>query len=140
MPMQATAAPLTKEDVTAIRSIISKFDEDMLAGNSAAVADVYTDDAVLFPPNSPMVRGRADIRQFFDEFPKVTEFRQHPIEIVGEGELAFPWGTYELVVLPPGATRPVRDEGKVLAVWRKQPDGSWRIHRACWNSDSMPGT
>ena len=59
MPMQAAAAaPLTDEDRAAIRSIIAKFDQDMLAGNRPAVVAVYSDDAILMPPNAPMVRGR----------------------------------------------------------------------------------
>jgi hypothetical protein len=30
---------------------------------------------------------------------------------------------------------PLLDGGKVLAVWRRQPDGSWLVSRAVWNSD-----
>ena len=57
------------------------------------------------PPNAPIVRGRVAIRQFFEEFPKVTEFIQNAIEIEGEGDLAYPWGTYEMAMLPPERPR-----------------------------------
>jgi ketosteroid isomerase-like protein len=141
MPMQVAAtAPLTDEDRTTIRSIIAKFDQDMLAGNRPSLVAVYSDDAILMPPNAPMVRGRIEIQQFFEAFPKVTEFRQNPVEIAGEGDLAFPWGTYEMAVLPADATKAVKDRGKVLGVWRKQPDGTWLVSRVCWNSDLAPAT
>lgn len=140
MPISAAAtAPLTDEDRTTIGNMIAKFDKDMLAGNLPAVVSVYSEDAVLMPPNAPMVRGRMEIQQFFEAFPKITEFTQNPIEIAGEGDLAFPWGTYEMTILPAGAPA-VRDSGKVLAVWRKQADGTWLVSRVCWNSDLAPVT
>jgi ketosteroid isomerase-like protein len=134
--MQATAtAPLTDKDRARIKGLIAQFDKDMLARKVPALVAVYTEDAILMPPHAPMVRGRAAIRQFFEDFPKVTEFSQKPAEIEGEGDLAFPWGTFEMAVLPEGATAPVRDRGKVLGIFHKQPDGSWLAGRVCWNSD-----
>jgi ketosteroid isomerase-like protein len=86
MPISAAAtAPLTDEDRTTIGNMIAKFDKDMLAGNLPAVVSVYSEDAVLMPPNAPMVRGRMEIQQFFEAFPKITEFTQNPIEIAGTG-------------------------------------------------------
>ncbi len=141
MPMQAAAtAPLTDNDRTTIQGIIAQFDKDMLARNVPALVAVYAKDAILMPPHAAMVRGRAAIQQFFEDFPKVTEFRQKAIEIEGEGDLAFPWGTYEMTVLPADATAPVRDRGKVLGIWHKQPDGSWLVGRVCWNSDMAPAS
>jgi len=140
MPMQATAAaPLSDADRAAIRNRIAQFDRNVLAGNWPAVASAYTEDAILFPPHAPLVRGRMAIQQFFEAFPKVTEFKQNAVEIDGEGDLAFPWGTYETAMLSPDATA-VKDRGKVLAVWRKQADGTWLVSRVCWNSDLAPVT
>jgi len=134
-PAAAATARLTDEDRATIRNMIARFDQDMLAGNRPALVAVYSHDAVLMPPNAPMVRGRVEIERFFEEFPKVREFGQHALEIEGEGDIAYPWGTYEMTVLPPGGTAPVRDRGKVLGVWHKQPDGSWLVGQVCWNSD-----
>jgi len=127
MPLQSTvAAPLTDQDRAAIRSRIAKFDRDVLAGNAPAIASAYTEDAVLLPPNAPMVKGRQAIQEFFKELPKFTKFTESPIEVEGEGDYAFPWGTYESV----DATG-VKDHGKVLAVWHRQPDGTWLVGRVC---------
>jgi ketosteroid isomerase-like protein len=107
----------------------------MLARNQQALVAVYAEDGILTPPNAPMVRGREAIGRFFEEFPEVTGFVQTPIGIEGEGDLACPWGTYELTTVPAGASAPVKDRGKVLAVWHRQADGSWLVERVCWNSD-----
>jgi ketosteroid isomerase-like protein len=137
MSIQATATPpLTDLDRVAIRSRIAKFDKDVLAGNWPAVASNYTEDAILLPPHAPMVRGRTAIRKFFEGIPKFAEFKENAVEIEGEGDFAFPWGTYDTAIASGAAT--AKDQGKVLAVWRKQPDGTWLVSRVCWNSDFAP--
>ena len=135
---QRGPARFTDADRTAIRTRIADFDKAMLAANVPAIMSAYTEDAVLLPPNAPMVRGRAAIQKFFEGFPKITEFKQSADEIEGQGELAYPWGTYETAMTPPGAKAPLKDRGKVLGVWRKQADGSWLASRVIWNSDLTP--
>src|SRR5438094_6523821 len=78
------------------------------------------------PPNGPVVQGRAAMQKFFAGFPKITAFKENVVEIAGYGDLVHPRGTYEMTMMPPGAKTPLTDIGKVLAVWRKQPDGSDR--------------
>jgi uncharacterized protein (TIGR02246 family) len=136
---QRSQAGLTDADRSAIRTRIAAFDKVMVAADVPAIVSAYTDDAVLFPPNAPMVRGRAAIQKFFEGFPKITRFEQNVVEIEGRGDLAYPWGTFETTMLPPGAKGPAQDKGKVLSVWRKQGDGSWLASRVSWNSDLTPG-
>jgi uncharacterized protein (TIGR02246 family) len=132
---QRSQAGLTDADRTAIRTRIADFDKAMVAADVPAVVSAYTEDAVLFPPHAPMVRGRAEIQKFFEGLPKITRFEQNVVEIEGRGDLAYPWGTFETTMLPPGAKAPLEDKGKVLSVWQKQGDGSWLASRVSWNSD-----
>lgn len=39
------------------------------------------------------------------------------------------------MVMQPKASKPVHEIGKYLTVWKKQPDGSYRIIRDIFNSD-----
>jgi uncharacterized protein (TIGR02246 family) len=126
---------LTDADRDAMKSAIANFDKAMLAADWPAVVAAYTEDAVLFPPNAPMLKGRAAIQKFFEGFPKITEFKQSVAEINGLGDLAYPWGTYRMTMVPPSGKSPLEDRGKVLSVWRKQPDGKWLASRVAWNSD-----
>ncbi|MEP7227365.1 MAG: SgcJ/EcaC family oxidoreductase [Gemmatimonadales bacterium] len=135
---QRSQAGLTDADRTAIRTRVADFDKAMVAADVGAIVSAYTDDAVLFPPNAPMVRGRAAIQKFFEGTPKITRFEQSVVEIEGRGDLAYPWGTFETTMLPPGGKAPVQDKGKVLSVWQKQRDGSWLASRVSWNSDLPP--
>lgn len=135
---QRGPAPLTDADRNAIRAVVANFDTALLAGEWPAVVSVYAEDGMLLPPNAPAVQGRAAIENFLRGLPKITAFKQSVVEIEGQGDLVYPRGTYEMTMMPPGATAPLKDTGKVLAVWRKQPDGSWLVLRVMWNSDLAP--
>jgi uncharacterized protein (TIGR02246 family) len=126
---------LTDADRDAVKSAAANFDKAMLARDYTTAVNLYTEDAVLFPPNRPMVKGRGEIRKFFEGSPKFTEFEQSVSEIEGGGDLAYPWGTYRLTIMPPSGKTAIKEQGKVLAIWRKQPDGKWLASKVAWNSD-----
>ena len=131
-------APLTDADRDSIHAFVANFDKGVLAADWPRLANSYTEDGILLPPNAPVVQGRAAIQKFFGGFPKITAFRQSVVEIEGPGDPAYVRGTYEMTMLPPGAKEPLKDTGKILAVRRRQPDGSWLVSRVAWNSDLAP--
>lgn len=105
-------------------------------GDMAAVAALYTEDAILLPPNAASVRGRQSIQRFFEGFRAVSpsNVRLFPDEITACGNTAYELGRYEMTLNPPGAA-PINDRGKYIVVWQRQSDGSWRISRDIFNSD-----
>ena len=50
-------------DETAIRSVLSAYEEAMNASNTEAVMPLYTDDGVFMPPNNRSAVGKAAVRQ-----------------------------------------------------------------------------
>lgn len=105
----------------------------------SSVGALYARDAILLPPNAPVVRGRADIEGFFGAMPNFTNFDVVLLEIEGDGSVAWVWGAYSMQLALPGIASPVPERGKFLEIWRKQEDGSWRIERDMFSSD-LPGT
>ena len=104
----------------------------MNAGDAAGVANLYTTDAQLLPPNAPMVTGRADIEAVWRGMiepvrPGVTVTT---VEAVGMDSLAVEVGRYVLT----DSTGAALDEGKYMVLWRRTTEG-WRMHRDIWNSD-----
>jgi len=88
----------------------------------------------MMPPNAPAVRGHEALTAAGDPFPPFSDFRQESLEMEGFGDLAFSRDEYSVTIAPPG--KPVfKDKGKVITIWRKQPDGSWKMFREIWNSD-----
>lgn len=59
------------------------------------------------------------------------------MEIDGAGDLAYARGTFSWTFRV-GEGEPVSDAGKWIAIWRRQPDGSWLASHDIWNSDRAP--
>ncbi len=134
-PPAQEVAGLSAEDMAAIRADTEAFAQAVLDRDWAAATALFSDDAVLMPPNGPAVEGRAAIQAWFESFPTVTEFANPPVKIDGRDDLVFVRGRYELTVMPEGATEPLKDTGKYVDVRRKQPDGTWLVVIDIWNSD-----
>jgi ketosteroid isomerase-like protein len=56
-------------------------------------------------------------------------------EVGKSGELGYLYGTYELSTKDAKGGQPVRDIGKLVEIWKKQPDGKWRCIVDTYNSD-----
>ncbi len=125
---------LSEEDVAAIRSTREALVQAVLAGDSAATVAKYTADAVLMPPNEPLVEGRPDIGAWFASF-KPTELTVTEAQVDGRGALAYDRGNYSSTSSTEGMPEAVSATGKYLFILRQQPDGSWLWAVAIWNSD-----
>jgi ketosteroid isomerase-like protein len=103
----------------------------------SGVLSVWCDDGVLMPPHHPSIRGSAPIREYFQR-------------VFGRGRLEFVFGSSEVEVAGEIAVQrleytssfwPVagggvrRDSGKGVHVFRREPDGEWRLLLDIWNSD-----
>ncbi len=134
-PPAQEAGPLSDEDLAAIRANGQAFIEANLAGDCAAVAALYTEDAVRMPPNNTAYRGRAAIEARCAEIDTVTAFTLTSVETEGRDGLAYDWASYSITFRRVGMSEPITDTGKGLVLFQKQADGSWLAHRVIWNSD-----
>src|SRR5689334_9145524 len=57
--------PGTSAQDPAIREVADAYTAAMLAGDAAAAAAVYRDDAVEMPPGVPPIQGKGAIEQYF---------------------------------------------------------------------------
>ena len=106
------------------------------AGADGYVA-IVTDDVVLLPPHGPRVSGRKAVREW--ALPTVSaghwsaRWKADRVDVAASGDLAYAVGTYELSYEDAGGNA-VRDTGKFMNTFRKQPDG-WRATLIMFNSD-----
>ncbi len=133
----------TNEVRAAIAAIDKKFMEDANRGDAAAGAAAYTDDAILMPPNHSPLEGKQAIEQYLAEIApqfKASNFQLSILEVDVQGNTTIVRGTFSANITIPGVEAPMEDRGKTLQVWKKQADGSWKIHRDIWNSNMpIPG-
>ncbi len=98
----------------------------------------HTDDASLLPPNAPIVTGKEAIRAFVSKLISTpgwaASWQTTKIEVSRSGDLAYSYGTQKTTV-DDAEGNPVTDQQKWVAVWKKQPDGSWKCAVLILNSD-----
>jgi ketosteroid isomerase-like protein len=121
-------------DRTALRAGTDSFVQRLRRSDWASVAALYTENAVLMPPEMHALSGRVAILEWMKAFPPISMFDLRVISIDGDGALAYVTGKYIMTYTPPGR-KPVADTGKYLAVHRRQADGSWPMVADMFNSD-----
>jgi ketosteroid isomerase-like protein len=127
---------LSPDDVAAVRMATDRYVQAALAGDWDRWAALSTDSAVFLQPNGTPIEGRPALRRWITAFSGLDSFSSTVLEVEGQGDLAVSRGTYAFVLGPQAAGSAV-DTGKFLTVWRRQPDGAWRISRNIWNSDRV---
>lgn len=130
---------LATADATAIRGALEAYFTAANAGDAARWAALYTEDAVMMPPNSPTVEGRAAIESWLAMLPvKITDAEGMALEVEGTGTVAYLRGTYSMSLQVPGLPESVEQRGKLLQIYARQPAGSWLLARDIWNANAAP--
>jgi ketosteroid isomerase-like protein len=130
-------AQLDMSDHQANVALTEAWERAMLARQWTELGALYTQDAVLMPPNEPAIQGRPALIAYFEQFPKVTAMDLRPLEVGGSGDVAYLRGSFTMSLEIPGVGA-VNDAGKYLEIRRRGSDGVWRIASDIFNSD-LPG-
>ena len=115
----------------AIEDTVARYVHASNAGDADALADLYTDDAVLLPPDHQPIRGREAIRTYWrqgtDEGLAVTTLVMEVDGVVG-----YLVGQYTL----PATDAEPADSGKYVMCLQRQGDGSWKLAADIWNGSA----
>ena len=112
--------------------------------NAAQAKDVdtvlsfFADDASQLPPNTPIIIGIEAIRarqsEAFSRPGFAMSWQTTKVEVSRSGDLAYSYGPLQTTV-DDAEGNPVTDKGKWVTVWKKQPDGTWKVVIDILNSD-----
>lgn len=125
-------------DLQSIRELERRAKEAAEEKDLDRYVSFYAADAVLFWPGAPMVTDRAAIREFLQGFLSMPgfslSFETVKVDVSRSGDLAYSYGTNKVTLVDPNG-RMMKDNGKYLTVYRKQPDGTWKVVADMGNSD-----
>jgi ketosteroid isomerase-like protein len=122
------------DDLRAIEALNQHDVDAVLAGDTQAIASQWTDDFVVLSSratvrgkaaNIAIVAASADQMKAFEPVDYTVDFE----EVIVTGEYAFEWGTYRGSVRPRAGGAATPFQGTLLRILRRQPDGSWKMHR-----------
>lgn len=102
--------------------------------------DYWADDAVIMAPGQPPIRGKEAIRAFVRGASQIPGFRirWEPLEahVSEAGDMAYLIERNEISTA--SADGQSTEHNKVVTIWRKQPDGSWKNVVDMWNGQPAP--
>jgi ketosteroid isomerase-like protein len=118
-----------------LRAANDNFESAFAQGDSARLANFYTDNAMLLPTEADFVKGKKAIGDFWQGAMDmgVKGIKLEILEIEQHGDSAIDIGQYTLS----GEDGLILDKGKYLVVWKNE-GGSWKLDRDMWNSSSKP--
>lgn len=128
-----------QEAITKLAQLSAQFSATYMQGDTEKLVSFYTDDAVIFPGNSDLIRGTAAIKKYWT-LPAgrtVTHHKITAVEIKVIGDFAHDYGHYE-VSGRNGEEAWGPTYGKYLIVWKRNQAGEWKMHLDMWNSRPKP--
>jgi uncharacterized protein (TIGR02246 family) len=133
------AVTVLDADRQAIQKLHQQDIDATLARDPQALADLFTDDAVLLEPGAPAVIGKpailADNKKDTMEHPdaKVVTYKPEIKDLQVADGSAFEWDTFEASYKESEKAEVKTFRAKALRILKKQPDGSWKFARVMWN-------
>ena len=126
------------DDEAAIRAATREWNAAEAAKDLEKCVSFYTDDGERFATGSPVIRGAAALRTEWQKYlstPGTFQWSTSKVEISNSGDLAYETGRFVLKTVDKNG-QPTATNGKYVCVWKKQPDGKWKVVADIDNPDS----
>jgi uncharacterized protein (TIGR02246 family) len=134
--MSIACFPLASQaqDAKTIQQLNDKFSQAFAKGDFAAVANLYTEDAILLPPGADIVNaGRTGIESFWaGAVMQASELKLATQSVKALGsDAAQEVGTFTLKTK---GQQPQEVAGKYVVIWQKV-GSEWKIATDIWNTN-----
>ena len=117
-------------DEQAIRDIETAWVKAFAAKDMDKIVAPYADDATVLLSNAPTMVGKDAIRAGMKDTvtdPKFSLDLKTAKVYVSKDDLAYSRGTYSVTTADPKTKKVMAEKGRYIEVYKKQPDGSWKI-------------
>lgn len=137
----STQQPNASNATTELRSLDAKLGQAIDSKDATAIAAFYAEDAILMPTAEPIIKGKAAIREEWKHILAIPAFENESklggVQVASAGDLGYTYGSYRSRLMGEDG-KLTMEPGKWLTIWKKQPDGDWRIVVDTYNTDIPP--
>jgi len=116
-------------DEKAIRDSETAWAKEFAAKDMDKIVAHYADDGVVLLSNAPTMVGKDAIRAGMKDAVTDPKFSLDlkTVKVEVSGDLAYSQGTYSVMAPDPKTKKVMAETGRYVEVYKKQPDGSWKI-------------
>ena len=120
--------PTVKPGKMFLFDLEARFAKEVLERGGAAFAEWFAEDGVALGNGQAPVVGRVAIAKSAAWDPKVYQLTWTPTDAVmgPSGDVGYTWGHFEGHSKDANGN-PVTITGRYITIWRKQPDGNWKV-------------
>jgi ketosteroid isomerase-like protein len=131
---------MTQAEATEVfDGLVEAWDVAQNANDVDGLMALYGGDPVAMPPEIPEVAGMDAVRGLWTEFVAGTQDNDNVLQgFRVSGDVAVIWGTY--TTNPAEGEEGITAAGKWVALVEREADGSWKVVRNIWNTDSPTGS
>jgi ketosteroid isomerase-like protein len=106
----------------------ARFAKDVAEHGGAAFAEWFADDGVVLGNGATPVVGKVAIAKSAAWSPKDYQLTWTPTDAAmgPSGDMGYTWGHFEGHSKDANGN-PVSTSGRYMTIWRKQPDGNWKV-------------
>jgi ketosteroid isomerase-like protein len=124
---------LSEKDIADIRALLKAHEKNALASDWVADAQLYTEDAMRFPPGGESIKGRKAIQSALESIESVSSFTHEILEVNGCSNIAYVIVKYSFTAKQVESSESSVVNGKSLNILKKQSDNTWKLFRVLWN-------
>jgi ketosteroid isomerase-like protein len=135
------SAPDLEAARASLRETDALYGKAGMAKNEAEFLAFYASDAVAYPPGASAVIGHDNISAFlgavFKDTAFAATFQPAAVEVSADGSMGTTLAIADITTTGPDG-KPVTEHVRDFHVWRRQPDGSWKLSVDIWNAEPSP--
>ena len=128
-------------DIKAIKEVIERLTKAYVKEDAETFVSAFSDDTVCMLPNMPQVNGIEEWRSIMNGMFESSTPSEHTFEIQEinlAGDWAFELHTDSALYTSKATGESHRSHFKGTFIFRRQPDGSWKIARYVTNTNPAP--
>ena len=129
-----TSACCTKVDTAVVENELMGADRAFAADSLKSGLDGwmgwFTADAVIFPQDSPAIRGTDAMGAYYEQIrfdPTHLSWEPSGVDVSDDGTAGMTWGTWNYAFVDPEDGTEQASTGKYLTTWHRQADGTWKV-------------
>lgn len=127
-------------DIAAERALLrdadARYTATANAGDIEGLTSLYTAEATRYPPDGEAVSGLDAMRAFATRVSATPGFHLTPtplaLHVAASGDMGYTLNLLELTFTGPDG-EPVTEWLRDFHIWRKEPDGAWRVVEDIWH-------